>query len=76
MDGPVECDHIVRLVDGGDPFDLGNLQTLCVPCHKQKEREYVASRLVRNPWINPRYPELNGIAGMEEKESEYEEPVF
>jgi 5-methylcytosine-specific restriction endonuclease McrA len=29
-----ECDHIVPLALGGDPFDPSNLRTLCLPCHR------------------------------------------
>ncbi|MFW5655477.1 MAG: HNH endonuclease signature motif containing protein [Roseicyclus sp.] len=31
-------DHIAPLRDGGAPFDLGNLQTLCPACHARKTR--------------------------------------
>jgi 5-methylcytosine-specific restriction protein A len=36
----VDVDHIVPLAKGGEPYDLGNLQSLCKTCHssvKQKE---------------------------------------
>jgi 5-methylcytosine-specific restriction enzyme A len=33
--GDWEADHVVPLVDGGG-FDLSNLQTLCVECHRRK----------------------------------------
>ncbi len=29
-------DHIIRIVDGGDPFDEDNLQSLCHKCHNSK----------------------------------------
>lgn len=29
-------DHIEELKDGGDPYDMNNLQTLCKPCHNSK----------------------------------------
>lgn len=29
-------DHVVRMEDGGEPFDLGNTQTLCADCHRRK----------------------------------------
>jgi len=32
-----EVDHRVRLIDGGDN-SMGNLQSLCVACHKAKSR--------------------------------------
>ena len=31
--GRLEVHHIQPLVDGGEPFDLINLESLCVPCH-------------------------------------------
>ena len=31
-----EADHIVPLDRGGAAYDLGNLQTLCGPCHAAK----------------------------------------
>ena len=36
--GRLECDHIVPLHKGGDPYDRENLQTLCVGCHVEKTR--------------------------------------
>lgn len=33
--GPFEVDHIVRYVDGGSN-DIGNLRTLCLPCHRSR----------------------------------------
>ena len=29
-------DHIIRIVDGGEPFALNNLQPLCTKCHNSK----------------------------------------
>ena len=34
--GRLECDHVIPLHRGGDPFDRDNLQTLCRPCHIDK----------------------------------------
>jgi 5-methylcytosine-specific restriction endonuclease McrA len=31
-------DHIKGLRDGGAPYDLSNLQTLCGSCHAKKTR--------------------------------------
>lgn len=39
-----QADHIVEIINGGDPFDMANLQTLCVPCHKDKTRVMHAER--------------------------------
>jgi len=36
--GRLEVDHIKGLRDGGAPFDLTNLQTLCISCHAKKTR--------------------------------------
>jgi 5-methylcytosine-specific restriction protein A len=32
----VEVDHVVPLADGGARLELGNLQSLCKPCHTAK----------------------------------------
>lgn len=37
--GLIEGDHIAEIADGGDAFDMDNVQTLCVPCHKAKTKE-------------------------------------
>lgn len=37
------ADHIVPLVDGGT-FDIENLQTLCLACHKQKTAREASAR--------------------------------
>ena len=34
--GRLECDHVVPLRRGGDPYDMTNLQTLCRGCHVAK----------------------------------------
>lgn len=34
--GRLEVDHILGLRDGGAPYDLTNLQTLCPACHSRK----------------------------------------
>ena len=41
-----ELDHILPLVEGGG-HELSNLQTLCVPCHRQKTRREAALRRAR-----------------------------
>ena len=37
--GRLECDHLVPLERGGDPWDLDNLQALCRRCHLGKSRD-------------------------------------
>ena len=32
----MECDHIIPLDRGGDPWSMDNLQTLCRDCHISK----------------------------------------
>ena len=49
LSNPLECyfwevDHIVAVIEGGGDCDLGNLRTLCVPCHKL-ETERLRNRL-------------------------------
>ena len=34
--GRLECDHVVPLRDGGAPWDMANLQSLCRSCHIDK----------------------------------------
>lgn len=36
--GRLECDHVQPLDRGGDPWDPGNLQSLCRSCHVEKTR--------------------------------------
>jgi 5-methylcytosine-specific restriction protein A len=31
-----EVDHIKPISEGGEAFDIGNLQSLCVSCHAKK----------------------------------------
>ena len=46
--GLIEADHIVPIADGGDEFDMKNVQTLCVPCHKIKTKEGRQQRAKQN----------------------------
>lgn len=66
LDGPnLQADHVLPLRESPDlAFDVDNLQTLSRPCHDQKEREYESSRLIRNTWVNPRYPEISELIGL------------
>ena len=34
-----DVDHRIELIDGGAPFDLENLQSLCAACHDAKSSE-------------------------------------
>ena len=34
--GRLECDHLVPLRAGGDPWDMANLESLCRTCHIAK----------------------------------------
>jgi 5-methylcytosine-specific restriction endonuclease McrA len=43
-DRELHVDHIEPIADGGHPFDLGNLQTLCSRCHHQKTAEENSNR--------------------------------
>lgn len=36
--GRLECDHVRPLHQGGDPWDMANLQALCGGCHREKSR--------------------------------------
>ncbi len=42
----VQADHITELADGGDTWDMENLQTLCSQCHKVKTSESRRARMV------------------------------
>ena len=44
--GRMEVDHIQRLEDGGEVYELSNLQSLCRNCHIAKTR---AENLEANP---------------------------
>jgi 5-methylcytosine-specific restriction enzyme A len=33
-----QADHVVRLVDGGDPYATSNLRGMCQPCHVERHR--------------------------------------
>lgn len=55
----IQADHILRLSEYPDlAFDVDNLQTLCEYHHQEKERTN-DTKVIRNTWINPAYPELN-----------------
>lgn len=37
-------DHIIPIWNGGEPFELANLQTLCHKCHKAKTKVEAGQR--------------------------------
>lgn len=37
-------DHVKELKDGGDPWDVDNLEVLCKSCHAKKTGEEVKKR--------------------------------
>jgi len=39
FDRDLEVHHITPVSDGGEKYDRDNLESLCVPCHKQRHRE-------------------------------------
>lgn len=46
-------DHVIPMDAGGDPFDLDNMQLLCIWCHRKKD-EYVQSSTLHG---NAKYQE-------------------
>lgn len=34
-----DADHIISVIEGGGECGLDNIQTLCIPCHKEKTAE-------------------------------------
>ena len=46
-----EVDHIVPLEQGGDKWDMANLQTLCrTPCHEEKTLSEREGRFDQSEW--------------------------
>lgn len=43
-DGLWEADHVLPCTDGGAPLDPANIQTLCLPCHREKTTKENADR--------------------------------
>lgn len=56
-----EADHIVPLKDGGS-FDLENVQTLCVGCHKAKTAEENRARFTKPKPLPDPLPLLEAMA--------------
>jgi 5-methylcytosine-specific restriction endonuclease McrA len=44
-----EVDHKVAIVNGGDEFDMNNLQVLCTDCHKKKTKNDLRIALGKDP---------------------------
>jgi HNH endonuclease len=42
-----DVDHKIELIDGGEPFELDNLQALCAACHDAKSSESRYRRALR-----------------------------
>lgn len=42
------ADHIIEIEDGGSPYDINNLQSLCDPCHKRKTAQEAKKRKDNN----------------------------
>ena len=51
-----EADHIVPIVDGGDPFDPANLRTLCIACHERETSRQARERALSNSLRSNRIP--------------------
>ena len=60
-----EMDHIVPIIEGGDEIEdvLGNLRTLCVPCHKQETKALAARRARARRIAAPAAPVDDGGRG-------------
>jgi 5-methylcytosine-specific restriction endonuclease McrA len=44
-----EVDHKIAIVNGGDEFDVNNLQVLCQECHKKKTKNDLKISVRKNP---------------------------
>jgi 5-methylcytosine-specific restriction enzyme A len=45
--GPLVCDHIVELMDGGPAYDRANIEVRCYACHTTKTAEERRKRMAR-----------------------------
>src|SRR5690606_6337219 len=52
-----EVDHIVPIIEGGDPFDLENLRCICSDCHKRETAALAARRARRRRKQTDLFPE-------------------
>jgi 5-methylcytosine-specific restriction enzyme A len=55
-----QADKVRPVAQGGDPFDLGNLVSCCVPCHKVKTQRDAAAGRVSERRPPERHPGLLG----------------
>ena len=46
--GALDCDHIIPVDEGGDFWDIDNLQALCRMCHIEKTRKQATRRRAKN----------------------------
>jgi len=44
-------DHIIPVKAGGDPFDSGNLQSMCQSCHNTKTGQENKNRAKSHPAV-------------------------
>lgn len=49
----MEVDHKIAITNGGDQWDLNNLQTLCHECHLKKTRKDMHERRLHKKGIKP-----------------------
>lgn len=61
----LQADHVVELHLDPDNLELAldpdNLVTRCGPCNRAKH--HAGTTQVRQPWVNPRYPEVAALIG-------------
>lgn len=59
-----EVDHIVPIIEGGHPFDLANLRTICTDCHKQETAALRRRIAEARRAAMPREPEQLAMGGV------------
>lgn len=52
-----DMDHIVPVIDGGGECDLGNLQTMCLWCHREKTAAMAKRRAKERRNAKPKPPQ-------------------
>ena len=40
------ADHIIEIKDGGNPFEINNLQSMCISCHNTKTAKEKSKRIL------------------------------